>query len=144
MSDNTTAAELFNQRAKSWGEATHTHARIALVWEGIGDHQPETAGLAALKMAGMKLVRAAINPDDPDSFNDAEVYIDIARQCFGLPSKLKPEKKPEVEATCGTSGRLVRDKKRAPCADFYCANEVTVHNHGVACTETCRVCLGMA
>ena len=91
MSDNTTAAELFNQRAKSWGEATHTHARIALVWEGIGDHQPETAGLAALKMAGMKLVRAAINPDDPDSFDDAEVYIDIARQCFGLPSKLKPE-----------------------------------------------------
>ena len=126
MSDNTTAAELFNQRAKSWGEATHTHARIALVWEGIGDHQPETAGLAALKMAGMKLVRAAINPDDPDSFNDAEVYIDIARQCFGLPSKLKPEKKPVL------------------CEDFYCRNGATVHNHGIACTESCLVCRGVA
>lgn len=126
MSDNTTAAELFNQRAKSWGEATHTHARIALVWEGIGDHQPETAGLAALKMAGMKLVRAAINPDDPDSFNDAEVYIDIARQCFGLPSKLKHEMKQVV------------------CENFYCNNDVTVHNHGVACTPACRDCRGVA
>ena len=63
---------------------------------------------------------------DPDSFNDAEVYIDIARQCFGLPSKLKPEKKPVL------------------CENFYCANDVTVHNHGIACTESCLVCLGVA
>ena len=118
MSDNTTAAELFNQRAKSWGEATHTHARIALVWKGIGDHQPETAGLAALKMAGMKLVRAAINPDDPDSFDDAEVYIDIARQCFGLPSKLVHEEKPEA------------------CVSAFCSR-AGAHNHGRFCTAGC-------
>lgn len=74
---------LLEQRGKSWGNAGATHARIALVWEGIGDHQPETAGLVALKMVGLKLVRAAINPDDPDSFDDAEGYLRIARDCFG-------------------------------------------------------------
>lgn len=124
-----TAAELFNQRAKSWGEATHTHARIALVWEGIGDHQPETAGLAALKMAGMKLVRAAINPDDPDSFNDAEVYIDIARQCFGLPSKLKHESQPDTSLL------------DIPCFHNSCDTEQN-HRHGSQCTSTCKCGMG--
>ena len=124
-----TAAELFNQRAKSWGVATHTHSRIALVWEGIGDHQPETAGLSALKMAGMKLVRAAINPDDPDSFNDAEVYIDIARQCFGLPSKLKHESKP---------GKTFLD---LPCTSELCIINWS-HSHGSACMSECECGLG--
>lgn len=126
---NLTAAELFNQRAKSWGEATHTHSRIALVWEGIGDHQPETAGLAALKMAGMKLVRAAINPDDPDSFNDAEVYIDIARQCFGLPSKLVHEDKP---------GKTFLG---LPCTSERCTIAMS-HSHGTSCELWCECGLG--
>ena len=129
MSDNTTAAELFNQRAKSWGEATHTHARIALVWEGIGDLQPETAGLAALKMAGMKLVRAAINPDDPDSFDDAEVYIDIARQCFVLPSKLAHESQPDPWLV------------NAQCFHVSCTREQN-HRHGSQCTSSCKCGMG--
>ena len=133
---------LLEERGKSWGNASATHARIAQVWSGILDH-PVTAGQVALCMTGLKLVRGSINPDDPDSFDDGQGYLSIAKDIYGH-EMLKPEKKPEVGATCGTSGRLVRDKKPAPCADFYCANEVTVHNHGVACTETCRVCRGVA
>ena len=133
---------LLEQRGQSWGNASATHARIAQVWSGILDTEV-TAGQVALCMTGLKLVRGSINPDDPDSFDDGQGYLSIAKDIYGH-EMLKPEKKPEVEATCGTSGRLVRDKKPVPCADFYCANEVTVHNHGVACTESCLVCRGVA
>ena len=133
---------LLEERGKSWGNASATHARIAQVWSGILDTEV-TAGQVALCMTGLKLVRGSINPDDPDSFDDGQAYLSIAKDIYGH-EMLKPEKKPEVEATCRTSGRLVRDKEPAPCADFYCTNYVTAHNHGVACTESCRVCLGVA
>ena len=115
MSDK--VAALLEQRGSSWGNAASTHSRIAQVWSGILDTEV-TAGQVALCMAGLKLVRASVNPDDPDSFDDAEVYIDIARQCFGLPSKLKPEEKPEasIAASCSNS-------------DF--------HYHGEFCTAGC-------
>ena len=133
---------LLEERGKSWGNASATHARIAQVWSGILDTEV-TAGQVALCMTGLKLVRGSINPDDPDSFDDGQAYLSIAKDIYGH-EMLKPEKKPEVGATCGTSGCLVRDKKPVLCEDFYCANDVTVLNHGIACTESCLVCRGVA
>ena len=115
---------LLEERGKSWGNASATHARIAQVWSGILDH-PVTAGQVALCMTGLKLVRGSINPDDPDSFDDGQGYLSIAKDIYGH-EMLKPEKKP------------------VPCTDFCCRNCATVHNHGVACTETCLVCRGVA
>ena len=115
---------LLEERGKSWGNASATHARIAQVWSGILDH-PVTAGQVALCMTGLKLVRGSINPDDPDSFDDGQGYLSIAKDIYGH-EMLKPEKKPVL------------------CENFYCANDVTVHNHGIACTESCLVCRGVA
>ena len=133
---------LLEERGKSWGNASATHARIAQVWSGILDTEV-TAGQVALCMTGLKLVRGSINPDDPDSFDDGQGYLSIAKDIYGH-EMLKPEKKPEVGATCGTSSRLVSDKKPVMCKDFYCNNGVTVHNHGDDCTESCLVCRGAA
>ena len=122
--DGYESALLLEERGKSWGNASATHARIAQVWSGILDH-PVTAGQVALCMTGLKLVRGSINPDDPDSFDDGQGYLSIAKDIYGH-EMLKPEKKPVL------------------CQDFYCANGVTVHNHGDACTDTCLVCRGVA
>ena len=132
---------LLEERGKSWGNASATHARIAQVWSGILDH-PVTAGQVALCMTGLKLVRGSINPDDPDSFDDGQAYLSIAKDIYGH-EMLKPEKKPEVGATCGPS-KLKPEKKPVLCGGFYCTNYATVHNHGIACTENCRVCQGVA
>ena len=70
--------ELLAQRGQQWGGATSTHARIAQVWSGILDTEV-TALQVALCMSGLKLVRAEVNPSDPDSFNDAHGYLRIAQ-----------------------------------------------------------------
>ena len=71
MSDN--VGDLLAQRGQQWGDAIGTHVRIAQVWTGILDHKVEPVQVA-LMMEGLKLVRASINPDDPDSFHDAQGY----------------------------------------------------------------------
>lgn len=115
---------LLEKRGESWGNASATHARIAQVWSGILDTNV-TPGQVALCMAGLKLVRGSINPDDPDSFDDGQGYLSIAKDIYGHEG-LKHEKKP------------------AMCEDFYCNNDVEVHNHGSACTGACHTCRGVA
>ena len=70
--------ELLAQRGQQWGGATSTHARIAQVWSGILDTEV-TALQVALCMSGLKLIRAEVNPFEPDSFDDAHGYLRIAQ-----------------------------------------------------------------
>lgn len=74
--------ELLEQRGNQWGDAVRTHARIAEVWSGIIGTEVTTLQVA-LCMEGMKLVRASINPDDPDSFDDAAGYGRIGQLIAG-------------------------------------------------------------
>lgn len=74
--DETT--DIIKRRGMQWGDAHETHLRIAQTWSGIlnftvNEHQ------VALCMAALKLVRANINPADPDSLIDAGGYIQIAK-----------------------------------------------------------------
>ena len=76
--DDDKTGELLQQRAAHWGDPVLTHARIAEVWSGILDHEV-TPHQVALCMVGLKLVRAAINPDDADSLEDAAGYVRIGQ-----------------------------------------------------------------
>ena len=88
MSDK--VATLLEQRGSSWGNAASTHSRIAQVWSGILDTEV-TAGQVALCMAGLKLVRASVNPDDPDSFDDGHGYLAIAEEIYGHKENTRAE-----------------------------------------------------
>lgn len=70
---------ILDEREKQWGNAKTTHERIATVWSGILG-VPVRADQVALCMVGMKLVRAEINPSDPDSLIDARGYAAIAAE----------------------------------------------------------------
>ena len=74
--------KLLAEKGKSWGDAVHTHARIAQVWSGILDHEV-TPVEVALCMNGLKTIRAAINPDEVDSFDDGKAYWQIASDIIG-------------------------------------------------------------
>ena len=76
--------ELLQQRGNSWGDANITHARIAQVWSGILGHDVD-AYQVSLCMAGLKLVRAEINPQDPDSLDDCHGYAKIAEGIIDIP-----------------------------------------------------------
>ena len=80
MSDEIT--ELLAERGASWGDAIKTHVRIAQVWSAIFGFYVNS-GQVALAMEGLKLVRASINPDDPDSFKDGQAYNRIAELIYG-------------------------------------------------------------
>ena len=125
MSDK--VAALLEQRGSSWGNAASTHSRIAQVWSGILDTEV-TAGQVALCMAGLKLVRASVNPDDPDSFDDGHGYLAIAEDIFGH-KKLAHEEKP------------VTPLQGAPCFVDSCGTEQN-HRHGSQCTSKCKCGLG--
>ena len=125
MSDKITA--LLEQRGSSWGNAASTHSRIAQVWSGILDTEV-TAGQVALCMAGLKLVRASVNPDDPDSFDDGHGYLAIAEDIFGH-KKLKHESRPDIP--------LLREA----CFSESCNTEQN-HLHGGRCTNTCKCGMG--
>lgn len=77
MSDSTN--ELLEQRESNWGHPVDTHARIAQVWSGILGYEV-TAHQVTLCMTGLKMVRASINPDDPDSLDDAAGYVEIGKR----------------------------------------------------------------
>ena len=74
---------LLEQRGKLWGDATDTHIRIAQVWGGIKGVE-FTPTEVALMMAGLKLVRASISPNEPDSYDDAHGYVTIAENIQGV------------------------------------------------------------
>lgn len=118
---------LLEQRGSSWGNAANTHSRIAQVWSGILDTEV-TAGQVALCMAGLKLVRASVNPDDPDSFDDGHGYLAIAEDIFGH-KKLAHE----IQSITTLMG--------APCFHDSCTREQN-HRHGSQCTSTCKCGLG--
>ena len=74
--------EVVDGRTSVYGDPTETFCRIAQVWSGILDTEV-TAGQVALCMAGLKLVRASVNPDDPDSFDDGHGYLTIGEEIYG-------------------------------------------------------------
>lgn len=121
---------LLEQRGQSWGNAAATHARIAQVWSGILDTEV-TAGQVALMMTGLKLVRASVNPDDPDSFDDGHGYLAIAEAIFGH-KELVHEDKP------GKPGK--------PSPGLKCSSKLCIinwaHPHGPACMLECECGLG--
>ena len=75
---NDPTGDLLEERAQKWGNPVNTHIAIAEVWSGILGHDVN-AHEVALCMAGLKLVRASLNPDDPDSLDDAAGYIRIGQ-----------------------------------------------------------------
>ena len=125
MSDK--VAALLEQRGSSWGNAAGTHSRIAQVWSGILDIEV-TAGQVALCMAGLKLVRASVNPDDPDSFDDGHGYLAIAADIFGH-KKLAHESQPDPWLV------------NAQCFHVSCTREQN-HRHGSQCTSSCKCGMG--
>ena len=74
-----TTEALLDQKAKDWGDPVVTHTRIGLAWSGILDVEVSPHQVA-LMMAAMKLVRASINPDEPDSLDDAAGYVEIGKR----------------------------------------------------------------
>ena len=118
---------LLEQRGSSWGNAASTHSRIAQVWSGILDTEV-TAGQVALCMAGLKLVRASVNPDDPDSFDDGHGYLAIAEDIYGH-KKLAHEIQPDTS--------LMREARFSES----CTTEQN-HLHGGRCTNTCKCGMG--
>ena len=125
MSDKVSA--LLEQRGSSWGNAASTHSRIAQVWSGILDTEV-TAGQVALCMVGLKLVRASVNPDDPDSFDDGHGYLAIAEDIFGH-KKLAHESQPDPWLV------------NAQCFHVSCTREQN-HRHGSQCTSSCKCGMG--
>lgn len=78
---------ILEERQKDWGNPVDTHRRIARVWSGILNYHI-TAHQVALMMAGLKLVRADLNPGDADSYVDARAYVRIAADFRGVGSQL--------------------------------------------------------
>ena len=72
-----TSEPILVERGKQWGDPVYTHERIARVWSGILNFQV-SAHDVALCMVALKLVRASVNPTEPDSYTDAKGYADIA------------------------------------------------------------------
>ena len=118
---------LLEQRGSSWGNAASTHSRIAQVWSGILDTEV-TAGQVALCMTGLKLVRASVNPGDPDSFDDGHGYLTIAEDIYGH-NNLPRKSRPDIP--------LLREA----CFNASCSTEQN-HLHGTECTNTCKCGLG--
>ena len=118
---------LLEQRGSSWGNAASTHSRIAQVWSGILDTEV-TAGQVALCMTGLKLVRASVNPSDPDSFDDGHGYLAIAEDIYGH-NNLAHEIQPDTSL------------QGVPCFHVSCTTEQN-HRHGSQCTSKCMCGLG--
>lgn len=76
--------DILSVREKQWGNPLKTHQRIADVWVSVlGDKMVKGSTITpyevALMMSGLKLVRASINPSDPDSLIDAQGYTELAQ-----------------------------------------------------------------
>ena len=76
--------DILEQREKQWGDPFITHGRIGEVWTAIAkDILKEGAVIdayhVALFMVGLKLIRATINPSDPDSLDGLNGYSELAQ-----------------------------------------------------------------
>ena len=71
--------ELLKQREADWGDAVKTYCLISQAWSGLFNRavQPHQVALA---MAQLELIRASINPYNPDSLQAVKAYIQIAQQ----------------------------------------------------------------
>ena len=116
MSDN--VGELLKQRGNQWGDAIDTHVRIAKVWDAIANREEITALKVALMMEGLKLIRGDINPDDPDSFHDAQGYGRIAELIAGHRTSLD-DKSEFVQAAHQAVKSMINDKICPTCGHPY-------------------------
>ena len=126
MSDN--VGELLTQRGNQWGDAIGTHVRIAQVWTGILDHKVEPVQVA-LMMEGLKLVRASINPDDPDSFHDAQGYDRIAELIAGHRTSLD-DKSEFVQQAHTAVKEIIDSDPRCACRHPKTSHRDTTGNLG--------------
>ena len=74
--------QLLEERGRQWGDAISTHERIAAAWSATLGHVVNPVDVA-LMMIQLKVIRAQINPDEKDSFDDIEGYARIAKWIMG-------------------------------------------------------------
>ena len=74
--------QLLKERGQQWGDAISTHERIAAAWTATLGHIVNPVDVA-LMMIQLKVIRAQINPDEKDSFDDIEGYARIAKWITG-------------------------------------------------------------
>ncbi len=125
--------QLIEERAKSWGDPVATHARIAQVWSGIFGREV-TALQVSLCMEGLKLIRAEINPDDPDSFDDAQGYSKISAKIAGhndqQPELVTPTEGRRIQATLGECAELGCHRPRL-LYYLFCEEHASLENRRV-------------
>ena len=137
---------LLEERAERYGGTVTTMERTAQVWSGIFGF-PVNALQVALAMAGLKLVRAEINPEYEDSFDDAHGYVDIGEQCAGHKplTKADPCYNPDTEEYVPEAIIVNSDEARDRICDGQangCEWSVA-HTHGSSCQSACLVCRGL-
>ena len=93
--------DILEQREKQWGDPFITHGRIGKVWTAIAkDILKEGAVIdayhVALFMVGLKLIRATINPSDPDSLDDLDGYSELAQLFVTIEAELEKEKEKDA------------------------------------------------
>lgn len=74
--------QLLKEREQQWGDAISTHERIAAAWTATLGHIVNPVDVV-LMMIQLKAIRAQINPDEKDSFDDIEGYARIAKCITG-------------------------------------------------------------
>lgn len=81
--------ELLAERGAQYGDATAGHQNVGLIWTGLlrGRYgaqalpYPIPPDVVALMMTALKLYRAGLDtPHHEDNFDDAHVYLEIARK----------------------------------------------------------------
>ena len=70
--------QLLKERGQQWGSAISTHERIAAAWTATLGHIVNPVDVV-LMMIQLKAIRAQINPNEKDSFDDIEEYARIAK-----------------------------------------------------------------
>lgn len=74
--------QLLKERGQQWGDAISTHERIAAAWTATLGHIVNPVDVA-LMMIQLDVIRAQINPDEKDFFDDIEEHARIAKWIMG-------------------------------------------------------------
>ena len=74
--------QLLEERGQQWGNAISTHERIAAAWTATLGHIVNPVDVA-LMMIQLNVIRAQINPDEKEFFDDIEEYARIAKWVMG-------------------------------------------------------------